>query len=58
MNLDANAALSLKGRRELCRAVVERERTVTAAAEAAGISVRSRPQVGGSLPRRGRARAA
>ena len=33
MNLDANAALSLKGRRELCRAVVERERTVTAAAE-------------------------
>jgi hypothetical protein len=25
MNLHANAALSLKGRRELCRAVVERE---------------------------------
>src|SRR6516225_3062473 len=40
MNLHANAALSLKGRRELCRAVVERERTLTQAAEAAGVSVR------------------
>ena len=40
MNLHANAALSLKGRRELCLAVVERERTVAAAAEAAGVSVR------------------
>jgi hypothetical protein len=40
MNLHANAALSLKGRRELCLAVVERERTLTAAAEAAGVSVR------------------
>src|ERR1035441_1631656 len=40
MNLHANAALSLKGRRELCRAVVERERTVTQPAEAAGVSVR------------------
>ena len=40
MNLHANAALSLKGRRELCLAVVERERTVTQAAEAAGVSVR------------------
>jgi transposase InsO family protein len=40
MNLHANAALSLKGRRELCRAVVERERTLAQAAEAAGVSVR------------------
>ncbi len=40
MNLHANAALSLKGRRELCRVVVERERTLTQAAEAAGVSVR------------------
>ena len=29
MNLHANAALSLKGRRELCRAVVDRDRTLT-----------------------------
>ena len=41
MNLHANAALSLKGRRELCLAVVERERTVTQAAEAACVTVRS-----------------
>jgi transposase InsO family protein len=40
MNLHANAALSLKGRRELCRVVVEGERTLTQAAEAAGVSVR------------------
>jgi leucine-zipper of insertion element IS481 len=36
MNLHANAALSLKGRRELCLAVVLRAQ----AAEAAGVSVR------------------
>ena len=40
MNLHANAALSLKGRRKLCRRVVERERTLAQAAEAAGVSVR------------------
>ena len=40
MNLHANAALSLKGRRQLCLAVVERERTLAQAAEAAGVSVR------------------
>ncbi len=40
MNLHANAALSLKGRRQLCLAVTCRERTVTQAAEAAGVSVR------------------
>jgi transposase InsO family protein len=40
MNLHANAALSLKGRRELCRRVVEGERTVSEAAEAAEVSVR------------------
>jgi transposase InsO family protein len=40
MKLHANAALSLKGRRELCRRVIEDERTLTAAAEAAGVSVR------------------
>jgi transposase InsO family protein len=40
MNLHANAALSLKGRRELCRRVVEGERTVIEAAEAAEVSVR------------------
>jgi transposase InsO family protein len=40
MNLHANAALSLKGRRELCRQVIEQKRTLTQAAEAAGVSVR------------------
>jgi transposase InsO family protein len=40
MNLHANAALSLKGRRVLARSVVSGERTVTEAAEAAGVSVR------------------
>src|SRR5690348_13745773 len=40
MNLHANAALSLKGRRELSRQVIEQERTVTQAAAAAGVSVR------------------
>jgi transposase len=40
MKLHANAALSLKGRRELCRQVIETERTLTQAAEAAGVSVR------------------
>jgi transposase len=30
----------MKGRRELCRQVIERERTLTQAAEAAGVSVR------------------
>ena len=40
MNLHANAALSLKGRRELCLDVIERERTLAQAAEAAGVSVR------------------
>ena len=40
MHLHANAALSLKGRRSLARSVVSGERTVTQAAEAAGVSVR------------------
>jgi transposase InsO family protein len=40
MHLHANAALSLKGRRQLARCVVSGERTVTQAAEAAGVSVR------------------
>src|ERR1700730_6915532 len=40
MNLHANAALSLKGRRELCRRVVEQGWTVTEAAAAASVSVR------------------
>jgi len=40
MKLHANAALSLKGRRQLCRRVVDQERTLTEAAEAAGVSVR------------------
>jgi hypothetical protein len=40
MKLHANAALSLKGRRELCRRVVESDQAVTEAAEAAGVSVR------------------
>jgi transposase InsO family protein len=40
MKLHANAALSLKGRRELCRRVVSGQRTVTEAAEAAEVSVR------------------
>jgi leucine-zipper of insertion element IS481 len=40
MKLHANAALSLKGRRELCRRVVSGERTLSEAAEAAEVSVR------------------
>ncbi len=40
MNLHRNAALSLKGRRELCRRVVSGERTLTESAEAAEVSVR------------------
>ena len=40
MKLHANAALSLKGRRELCRRVVAGERTLSEAAEAAEVSVR------------------
>jgi len=63
MNLHANAALSLKGRRQLCLAVVDRERTVTQAAEAAGVSVRcarkwvSRYRVEGELGLRDRSSA-
>ena len=40
MKLHANAALSLKARRQLCRRVVEEGWTVTEAAEAAEVSVR------------------
>src|SRR5437868_605991 len=40
MKLHANATLSLKGRRQLCRRVVEQGWTVTEAAEAAEVSVR------------------
>jgi transposase len=40
MKLHANAALSLKGRRQLCRRVVEEGWKVTEAAAAAGVSVR------------------
>ncbi len=40
MDLHANAALSLKGRRSLALSVVSGERTLTEAAEAAGVSVR------------------
>jgi transposase InsO family protein len=40
MKLHANAALSLKGRRELCRRVLSGERTLSEAAEAAEVSVR------------------
>ena len=40
MDLHANAALSLKGRGVLARSVVSGERTLTQAAEAAGVSVR------------------
>jgi transposase InsO family protein len=40
MNLHRNAALSLKGRRDLCRRVMAEERTVIEAAAAAEISVR------------------
>jgi transposase InsO family protein len=40
MKLHANAALSLKGRRQLCRRVVERGWTVSEAAAAAEVSVR------------------
>jgi transposase InsO family protein len=40
MDLHGNAALSWSGRRELARRVVDRGWTLTAAAEAAGVSVR------------------
>jgi transposase InsO family protein len=40
MKLHANAALSVNGRRRLCQAVIEQQRTLTQAAEAAGVSVR------------------
>ena len=40
MNLHANAALTLNGRRRLALEVVVAQRTVTQAAEAAGVSVR------------------
>src|ERR1700760_4033718 len=40
MRLHANAALSLNGRRRLCQAVLSDQRTLTQAAEAAGVSVR------------------
>jgi transposase InsO family protein len=40
MNLHRNAALSLKGRRELCRRVIDGERTLSEAAAAAEVSVR------------------
>jgi transposase InsO family protein len=40
MKLHANAALSLKARRQLCRRVVGSERTLSEAAEAAEVSVR------------------
>jgi transposase InsO family protein len=40
MELHANAALSLKGRRSLARSVVVDQRTLTEAAAAAGVSVR------------------
>ncbi len=40
MDLHANAALSWSGRRELARRVLEQGWTLTAAAEAAGVSVR------------------
>ena|SRR5690348_8724880 len=40
MKLHANAALGLRGRRQLCWRVLEGERTLTEAAEAAGVSVR------------------
>jgi len=40
MNLHANAALSWSGRRRLCELVVDQGWTVTAAAGAAGVSVR------------------
>jgi leucine-zipper of insertion element IS481 len=39
MKLHRNAALSLKGRRELCRRVVEGKRTSSEAAAAAEVSV-------------------
>ena len=40
MDLHGNAALSWSGRRELARRVVDQGWTLTAAAEAAGVSVR------------------
>ena len=50
MDLHGNAALSWSGRRELARRVVDQGWTLTAAAEAAGVSVVC-AQVGRPLPR-------
>src|SRR3989440_9929263 len=47
MKLHANAAVSLKGRRELCRRVVAGERTLSEAAEAAEVSGRCARKWGG-----------
>jgi hypothetical protein len=54
MKLHANAALSLKGRRELCLRVVSGQRTVTEAAEAAEVSVRCARTIRPHFASRGR----
>ena len=56
MKLHRNAALSWQGRRRLARRVVAEGWTLTAAAEAAGVSVRCARKWVGPLPGRGRAR--
>ncbi len=53
MMLHANAPLSPKGRLVLCRRVEEEGWTLRAAAEAAGLSVRSAGKVAGALSLRG-----
>jgi hypothetical protein len=53
MNLHANAALSLKKRRSLCRRVVVEGRTVTEPAAAAEVSVRCARKWVGRYPARG-----
>ena len=56
MKLHGNAALSWHGRRRLAERVLEEGWTLTAAAEAAGVSVRCARKWVGSLPPRGRDR--
>jgi hypothetical protein len=50
MDLHGNAALSWSGRRELARRVVDQGWTLTAAAEAPGVSVRGARKWVGRYP--------
>ena len=51
MKLHANAALSFEQASDVCRRVVEQGWSISEAAAAAEVSVRTRSQVGRPLPR-------